>query len=260
MTAFSLEAFLSALRGAGGSTDRDVRVHDVLDSTSSELVRLLAAGAPPGTAVVAERQRAGRGRRGRSWFSPAVGNLYISLAVDCGERLERITRVPLAAGVAAVDAVAERCAPVPSLKWPNDLLVNDRKVGGILCEVSDPRARPGSVVVGLGLNLGVFEPPAELDGLAASLAIKEREAVAGEWAAGLERWVDRLRDPGQAAGLVQAWRARAEPFGRRVELDGASGVTVDLDSAGRLLVERDDGMVVAVVGGIVENVAATTPV
>ncbi|MBW2277223.1 MAG: biotin--[acetyl-CoA-carboxylase] ligase [Deltaproteobacteria bacterium] len=260
MTAFSRELFQARLGDAGGAADRDVRVHDGIDSTSSELARLLKKGTAAGAVVVAERQHAGRGRRGRSWFSPAAGNLYISLAVDCGRRPEAVTKLPLAAGVAAVDATIDRCEPAPVLKWPNDLLLNDRKVGGILCEVTDPRGRPGLVIVGLGLNLGEFDPPPELDGVAAGLAILDREAVAGAWITGVESWAERLRDPGQTAGLVQAWRERAEPFGRRVSVGEVTGVTLDLDSEGRLMIERDDGLVVAVVGGIVENVAATTPV
>jgi BirA family biotin operon repressor/biotin-[acetyl-CoA-carboxylase] ligase len=260
MTRFSQDLLTARLDEVGGGAPRQVCVLDEVDSTSSELARRLERGAPPGTVIVAETQRTGRGRRGRSWFSPAGDSLYLSLAVDCTTRLESVLELPLAAGVAAIDAIRPRCAPGPVLKWPNDLLVNDLKVGGILCEVNDPHARPGLVVVGLGLNLGRFRPPPELEGLAAGLDTAEREPLAADWIAGVERWARRLSRPGRTADLVQAWRERGEPFGRRVRVENVFGTTVDLDSMGRLLIEKDDGLVVAVVGGIVENVAATTPI
>jgi len=260
MSGFSRELFLRDLGAAGGETEREVRALAEVDSTSSELARLLGGGAAAGTVVVAESQRAGRGRQGRSWHSPAAGGLYISLAVDCGDRPGAVTRLPLAAGVAAVDAAVAAGAPAPVLKWPNDLVLNDRKVGGILCEVNDPRRAPGLVVVGLGLNLGRFDPPPELERIAAGLAVDEREVVAARWVVGVERWIAELARPGSEAGLVRAWRERAEPFGRRVRVGEVTGTTVDLDGQGRLLIARDDGLVVAVVGGIVENVAADAPV
>jgi BirA family biotin operon repressor/biotin-[acetyl-CoA-carboxylase] ligase len=259
MIGFSSTRLEAALAEAGARADRPLFLFEQVDSTSSELIRRLKGGAAPGTVVVAEEQLAGRGRQGRSWFSPAGAGLYLSLAVDCGERLEAVTGLPLAAGVAAADAVGRDSGAAPLLKWPNDLMVNDRKVGGILCEVSDPRERPAQVVIGLGLNLARFEPPPELEGRADGLGIGDREGLAAGWIAGVERWNARLQDPGETARLVRAWRERAEPFGRRVRIGDTTGVTVDLDSEGRLLVERDDGLVVAVVGGIVENVAAATP-
>lgn len=259
MTLLSRERLLAELADLGCAADRQVLVLDDIDSTSSELARLLKSGADPGTVVAAEQQRAGRGRQGRTWFSPPGGNLFVSLAVSCGSGAESVTAVPLAAGVAAVDAVSALGANAPLLKWPNDLLVNDLKVGGILCEVTDPRSLPGLMTVGLGLNLGRCELPPELDGLAGSLAVEGRERLAAAWIAGLEHRVARLGRPGQTAALVREWRERAEPFGRRVRVGEVVGVTVDLDAEGRLLIERDDGLVVAVVGGIVENVAATIP-
>jgi BirA family biotin operon repressor/biotin-[acetyl-CoA-carboxylase] ligase len=263
MTRFSAERFLTALGSGGHAADREVHALDAVDSTSSELVRRITAGAAVGTVVIAELQEQGRGRSGRSWFSPRGGGLYISLAVavDPGPD-SALTAVPLAAGVAAVDAVAQAGLEPPLLKWPNDLLVNDRKVGGILCEVADPRARPGIVVVGLGLNLGPMAFPDEL-GFAASLAeagsALAREPLAAAWVGRLEGWIGRIDEPQGRSPLIEAWRRRAEPFGRQVRVGDMEGETVDLDSSGRLLIRRADRMVVAVAGGIVENVATDEP-
>lgn len=240
---------------------REIVVHDTVGSTSTDLAARLAAGAAEGTVVVAERQSAGRGRSGRSWHSPGAGSLYLSIAVGApGGIDEQLTMVPLAAGVALVDALAEvgPGGEALRLKWPNDALLGDRKLAGILCEVPDPRRRPLVAVVGLGLNLGRDGFPDDLSASAVSLAerlgtVVAREPLAAGWIAGLERWCGRLAREGPPP-LIAAWRARAEPFGRRVRVGELQGTTVDLNDRGYLIIQRDDGTRVEVAGGIVERI------
>lgn len=243
----------AALAPGPGRPERDVAVHDELDSTSSELLRRLAAGdAAPGSLVVARAQTAGRGRLGRAWVSPP-GNLYASLAVAVlGPAAERIPLVPLAAGVAAVDALAASGVPGILLKWPNDLLRGGRKVGGILCEAPAVRGPSNAVVVGLGVNTGVAEFDGELAGTAACLGGADPRPALASWVAGLEAWAERISS-GEIGPLVAAWVARAEPFGRRVRTGDREGTTAGLDAAGRLLLETPSGEIVAVAGGIVED-------
>jgi BirA family biotin operon repressor/biotin-[acetyl-CoA-carboxylase] ligase len=259
--AFDPDRFRELLAGPAGGPARPVLVFDTLDSTSSELRRRLDEGAPVGTAVVAGSQTAGRGRVGRGWCSPPGGNLYLSVAVAVPPpETDNLTALPLAAGVAAVDALVAAGLEGVRLKWPNDLMADGRKLGGLLCEASDPRGRFLRVLVGIGVNLSA----APLDGdLGASAITAPRafgrapraEPVAAAFISGLERRLADLASGGRA-GLVAGWRSRAEPFGRRVRAGGVEGVTVDLDAEGRLLVRRDDGAIIPVAGGIVEGIAS----
>jgi BirA family biotin operon repressor/biotin-[acetyl-CoA-carboxylase] ligase len=256
---FSRQLLIEALARHGDRTPRQIVVHEEIGSTSTDLAERLEQGAPIGTVVVAERQHAGRGRRGRSWHSPRTGSLYLSVAVGApGGVDELLTMIPLAAGVAAVDALGDAGEPSGDLrlKWPNDLLLDGRKLAGILCEVPDPRRRPLVAVVGIGLNLGRTEFPAELEGAAVSLAEgrgagAEREPLAAAWLAALDRWAEQIGSSGPAA-IVAAWRERAEPFGRRVRVGELVGTTVDLNDHGHLIIQQDDGSRVEVSGGIVE--------
>jgi BirA family transcriptional regulator, biotin operon repressor / biotin---[acetyl-CoA-carboxylase] ligase len=254
---FDAGLFVGELERLGGRGRREVLAFEQIDSTSSELVREMRSGSGAGTFAVADEQSEGRGRLGRSWCSPAGGSLYASLIVELAA--DAATLVSLAAGVAAVDALERTGSPRPSLKWPNDLMLEGRKLGGILCEAPLPSDRPGALVVGIGLNLASAAFPPELEELAVALDdlgrdAPRRETLAAGWVFELERRVAELSEAGSAADLVRAWRERAEPFGRRVRVGRIEGRTAALDDEGRLLLEKDDGGTIAVVGGMVENV------
>ncbi len=257
-SAFDTGLFLERLAEHGAEATRTCVALESVDSTSAELARRLGHGAPVGTVVVAGSQTHGRGRSGRDWCSPPGGNLYLSVAVAVPPpEAGNLTAVPLAAGLAAVDALAATGLTDIRLKWPNDLLVGGRKLGGILCEAHDPRSRPLVVIVGIGVNLSDAPLHADLAGVAISAPevlgrAARAEPAAAAFVAGLERLLDDLPGRGRA-GLVERWKARAEPFGRRVVADGVAGTTVDLDRQGRLLVRGNDGRTVAIAGGIVEG-------
>ncbi len=257
MTGFSKDRFFAQLERMGRSSDRRVSIHERIDSTSDELKRCLRDGAPVGTVVIASSQTGGRGRNRKPWYSPPNGSLYMSMSVSvAGEPVENLPLIPLAAGIAAIDALEDAGGTRPTLKWPNDLMVNDRKLGGILCEAPDINARPVIAVVGLGLNTGGADFPDDLDGIAIDLAavadrVPPLPLIAARWVSGVERWNERIGKGGRA-DLVRAWRERAEAFGRLVRVGDAEGRTVNLDERGQLLVEKNDGEVVAVPGGIVE--------
>jgi BirA family transcriptional regulator, biotin operon repressor / biotin---[acetyl-CoA-carboxylase] ligase len=242
------------IRLRSGRAKREIAAFAEIDSTSTELKRRLVAGAAvEGALVVASAQTAGRGRLGRAWASPPSGNLYASLAVCVdGPAEERVPLVPFAAGVAAVDALAAHTASGVRLKWPNDLLLGGRKLGGILCEMPALRGERCALVVGLGVNTGRCDFPPELAGTAVCLGGADPLPVLAQWVARLEAWVERL-SRGEIAPLIEAWRERAEPFGRRVRVGDHEGTTVGLDAGGRLLLETSSGEVVSVAGGIVED-------
>ncbi len=257
MTGFPKDRFIAQLERMGRSSDRRVLIHERIDSTSDELKRCLRDGAPAGTVVIASAQTGGRGRNRKPWYSPPNGNLYMSMSVLVeGEPVENLPLIPLAAGIAAIDALEDAGGTRPTLKWPNDLMVNDRKLGGILCEAPDINTRPVIAVVGLGLNTGGADFPGELDGIAIDMAavadrVPPLPLIAARWVAGVESWNERIEKGGRA-DLVRAWRERAEAFGRMVRVGEVEGRAVDLNERGQLLIEKNDGTVVAVPGGIVE--------
>ncbi|MGO8919049.1 MAG: biotin--[acetyl-CoA-carboxylase] ligase [Stellaceae bacterium] len=216
-----------------------------LDSTNAEAKRQAASGAPAGTLISAKAQRAGRGRRGRSWVS-APGNLYLSILL----RPERSAAVAAQLGFAAALAVGEAVLPLLpdaaelAYKWPNDVLVGGRKISGILLESQAAgEGRIDWLVVGIGVNLASF--PETSDYPATSLAAAGAapvtveallEAVARAFHFWYERWLEHGFAP-----LRQAWLARArglgEPIRVRLPQGESEGRFAGLDGDGALLLE-----------------------
>jgi BirA family transcriptional regulator, biotin operon repressor / biotin---[acetyl-CoA-carboxylase] ligase len=207
------------------------RVHyRVTDSTNARARSLAIAGAPHGAVVTAGEQSAGRGRQGRTWSAAPGRALLCSIVIR-----DPVPLLPLAAGV----AVAEVVGPLARLKWPNDVLVEGRKVAGILVE---GRPQEGWAVVGIGLNvaLRVADFPAELRETAGTLGRSPADveptlvAVLGR----LEEWISVDSDL-----LVRSVRDRDALYGRGVRWADGRGVGAGIDAEGRLLVATDGGTV-----------------
>lgn len=183
-------------------------------STNDEAARLARAGARHGTVVIAETQRAGRGREGRAWASPKGRGLYLSLVVRPRLPLADVPPMTLAIGIGVCDAIRAMGAR-GVLKWPNDVLVGTKKISGVLVEAQSQGARLESVVVGIGVNLTtplLGEAPPEVIARATSLEAStggpiDREAFISILLAHVEHWVDHYT----AVGLdevIPAWTAR----------------------------------------------------
>ncbi|MCG6862334.1 MAG: bifunctional biotin--[acetyl-CoA-carboxylase] ligase/biotin operon repressor BirA [Chromatiaceae bacterium] len=139
-------------------------IYDDIDSTNSHLMREAQKGAPSGTLCFAERQRAGRGRRGRTWVSPFGTNLYLSLLWRYPLGPSALGGLSLAAGTAVAGVLETEGVPDIALKWPNDVLWRRRKLAGLLLEVAGEAQGPSLVVVGLGLNTHLdADQAAEID-------------------------------------------------------------------------------------------------
>ena len=132
-----------------------------VDSTNAEAMRQLDQGIRPGTLYTAEQQTAGRGRRGRHWVSPFGRNLYVSLVWEFGQGAAALEGLSLAVGVAVARALEHCNLPPVQLKWPNDVLHDNRKLGGILLEMAGDAAGTCQVVVGVGLNVAMPEAAAQ---------------------------------------------------------------------------------------------------
>jgi len=233
-------------------------------STNSDAMAAARDGAPEGAVVVADHQSAGRGRLGRTWTAPPGASLLVSVLLR--PQAEVVGAVAMAVGLAMAEAVEELTGVAPGLKWPNDLLLDDRKLAGILAEADWPAGSTASsgwraprdgermvVVVGVGVNVNWPDTlPDDLAETATALNhVVGHDVDRGELLVAFLRRLDghygALVEARSAAasGLLDAWRARSATLGRRVRVDlGSSdveGTAVDVDAEGHLVVESDDG-------------------
>ncbi len=233
--------------------------HEELASTN-DLAKVLAdEGAVHGEVVIAERQTAGRGRRGRVWLSPPRKNLYLSVVLRPDLPPQRASELTLVASVALCEAIREAGVEA-SIKWPNDILVGGRKVAGILTEMAAEPDAVQWVVVGIGVNLNARPEdfPDDLRGRATSLAVERRQPVpralfAAALLARLEEWVERHAEDGFEP-IRKAWKERSVTLGCRVQAqaDGrdVEGVAEDVDGSGALLLRTAGGLVRVVAGDV----------
>ncbi len=217
LTREAVEAGL-ATRAVG----RPLEVHGSVGSTNDLARQAARGGAPEGFAVLADEQTAGRGRLGRRWLSPPGVNLYCSVVLRPDIPARLAPQLTLLGGVAvAVAALAEGL--LPTLKWPNDLLLADRKAAGVLAELElGPGGGVGFVILGLGLNLNLqpADLPPELAAEATSFAAVlgrpvDRAAVARRLLEALDAWLDRYRRHGFAP-VREAWSRLGALSGRRL--------------------------------------------
>ena len=233
-----------------------VRVYPVIDSTNEEARRLLSAGeAEDGMLLVANHQTAGKGRQGHSFYSPADTGLYLTLIRTDPEVLDPawLSRLTLAAAVAASEAIEQCTATRPLIKWVNDLYLGGKKVTGILTEsVGWAGDRPEAVLIGIGINCSTVHFPEDLLETAGSLlagsdensdeTLDRTRLAACVW----ERLTDRTEHLMEEE-LLEAYRARSLLTGKRVRFtrNGLSytGIAKDIDEHGRLLVELTSAII-----------------
>jgi BirA family transcriptional regulator, biotin operon repressor / biotin---[acetyl-CoA-carboxylase] ligase len=221
-----------------------------LGSTSDQLKELAAGSVPEGTIVIAEEQKAGRGREGNSWYSPPGVGLYLSLLLRPLASPIKMQGLTLALGCAAAKTL-ENAAGVPvEIKWPNDLYCKGRKLGGILTESEMSQDQVGSVIIGLGLNLNNQMLPLELCETATSLELESgrhifREDLLIALLNALEQDYQRFRERGFSAFmdelrprffLNQKWVLITGDDGRHQK-----GVVTGFDAQGALLLIDQEG-------------------
>lgn len=252
----------AALRAAlvvDGGPWTEVEVVEHTGSTNADVVQAAASGLPEGLVVVAEHQSAGRGRVGRAWEAPPRSGLTFSVLLrPPAETRPQWGWLPLLTGL-AVAAAAERIGAIEArLKWPNDVLVGERKLAGILAEVSGD-----AVVVGVGLNVSLREDELPVPN-ATSLALEgalvvDRDPVLRAVLRELARTYGEWRAAGAdatRAGLLAAYRGMCATLGRDVTVhlpDGAtrSGRAVAVDETGQLVLDTPDGRVTLAAGDVV---------
>jgi len=238
---------------------RDIMSLDETDSTNLRAKDLAAGGAPEGTIVVAGTQTEGRGRKGRTWFSPSGGGVYISLILRPLLAPSEAPRITLMTGVAAAEAIISLTRLDARIKWPNDILVRGKKIAGILTEISTEMDRIDYVVVGVGLNVNI-QRESLAEGLrerATSILMETGESFSrvGLLKAFLkhfERYYKILQDKGFEP-IRNRWKELSDNIGQRVSVeligDVRTGRVVDIDPDGLLILEDDQGSIQRIASG-----------
>jgi len=230
-----------------------------IDSTNSHARRLAETGAPEGEVVIAERQFEGRGRLGRSWESPPYSNLYFSLLLRPALAPVHAPQMTLMAAVALADTVAAFVVEPPAIKWPNDILLQGKKVAGILTESSCDAKHIEFVILGIGVNLNFPRErmPETIRDRATSLMevggkTFSRENFLRRLIQDLDRCYGILEDFGFDA-IAPRWEAYFALRGRRVRVEMVdeviSGTATGIDGDGALLLEAEDGVLRRVLAG-----------
>jgi BirA family transcriptional regulator, biotin operon repressor / biotin---[acetyl-CoA-carboxylase] ligase len=229
-----------------------------VDSTNRVALELGHAGEPEGAVILGEEQTAGRGRAGRAWQSERAAGIYVTLLLRPKLAPVQAPLLTMMAGLSAHAAIQAQTGLTVDLKWPNDLLIEGKKVGGILTEM---HAEPGQVrfvIVGIGLNVNQEKFPAELAASATSLRV-----ASGQPQSRLELLVRLLREferdyndflsEGPGAVIVRFTHVSSYAQGKRVRVSNGkenfTGTTAGLGPEGLLLVKRDNGQVTTVIAG-----------
>ena len=221
-----------------------------IDSTMHEASRLAGQGAPNNTIVVADRQTAGVGRQGHSWHSEAGNGLYASFVLRIPVAVSDVPIVTLALGLAAADAITKTSGLACDLRWPNDVLIDGKKVCGILTQLHGP-----AIVAGIGINVNHQEFPPEIADLATSLKIASgrehsRELLLGHLSSAVQTFTAVLVHEGKDALLRLFQNASSYVRGRRVLVDNAViGTTAGLNRDGFLILKKDDGTETLILAG-----------
>jgi len=253
---FDLHTLAASL--AGTIFDGKLHFSPVTDSTNTDALAAARAGAPHGSVYFADEQLSGRGRGDHAWHSAAGEGLYLSVLLRPALPAARLPVLPLAAGLAAANAIRDTASPSVDIRWPNDLLIGPRKVGGILVEAKTDGSAVAFAVVGIGVNVHQRSFATDLSTPATSLDLEthrrmSRQALLVCLLKSLQRETEELLDSTAVESILRrVQEASTWVCGRNVEVHGpqaCTGVTAGLDGNGFLQVRTDAGVVTTVQTG-----------
>ncbi len=234
-----------------------VHYFEAVASTNDVAKELAAQEAPEGTLVVAEAQSRGRGRLGRQWASPPGAGLYVSLVLRPVLPPTEMAQITLTTAVAVARALNRVTGVTPGIKWPNDLLMGGKKLGGILTEMETESEQIRHLVVGLGLNVTNDAFPAEIADIATSLVLATGRRHSRVRL--LQAWLEEFEElyglflAHEFAGILNEWRRLAVTLGQQVTVRQGprviQGKALEVAPDGALLVETAAGVVVRVTSG-----------
>jgi BirA family biotin operon repressor/biotin-[acetyl-CoA-carboxylase] ligase len=228
---------------------KNIVYEETVGSTMDAAFRLGMEGEPEGTVVCAESQTKGKGRLGRHWSSPKYKGLYASIILRPQLSPAQVSQLTLLSAVAVCDGVRSATQLPVAIKWPNDLLLHNKKVAGILTEMSAEMDRVRFIVVGIGLNVNT--PASQLPSGASSLKQEahkgfDRVRLFQEILRSMERWYERFQKHG-FNDAIQQWKAYSSTIGQRVRVcdqqGDIEGDAVDVDENGSLIIRSDAGII-----------------
>ena len=244
---------------AGKFIGRPLYYYPEIGSTNDEAFRLGIAGAPEGTAVIADSQTKGKGRLQRVWHSPPGSNIYTSILLRPNYSPDQAPQISIAAGVAVAEIINEYCPGQVQLKWPNDVLLNKKKVCGILAQMKTSADVIDFVVVGMGINvnIGYNQLPQDIRTIATSLAIETGREIARleliiSLYENLAKWYKELTQRGFDA-IKEKWLNLAPMINQDVQImfrnGGVRGKALGLDDDGSLIILTANNETVKVSAG-----------
>jgi len=241
------------------------RIHHFFrtDSTNRVALELGYANEPEGAVVLAEEQTAGRGRAGRNWHSERAAGIYVTLLLRPKISPVQAPLLTMMAGLSAYTAIQAQTGLQPDVKWPNDLMLNGKKVGGILTEMHSEPTAVRFVIVGIGINVNQEKFPGELSGIATSLRAEtgkthSRLELLARLLREFENDYNRFLRDGSSSVTERFAQVSSYARGKRVRVTNGHesyvGVTAGLRPEGLLQVQRDDGTLAIVLAGDVSEV------
>jgi BirA family biotin operon repressor/biotin-[acetyl-CoA-carboxylase] ligase len=244
---------------AGSFIGHKIHFYPDIDSTNTEAFNLAAAGAPEGTVVIADSQTKGRGRMQRVWHSPSGSNIYTSLILRPNLKPDRVPQISILAGVAVAEIMDNFCPGMVNLKWPNDVLLNGKKVCGILAQMKTSASRVDFIILGIGINININynRLPQDIKNSATSLAIEtdrkiSRQELIIDLYENLAKWYKKLIADGFST-VKEKWLSMAPMIGKRVQITSGdeviSGKALGIDEQGSLLLLTAEGRKIKISAG-----------
>ena len=259
LSELSIKEIRDGLSNRNATIGSEIVFFRLIGSTNTEAARLASKGQREGTVIIADSQTEGRGRLGRTWVSPAGKNLYLSIIVRPAIPPREASILTLMSAVAFTSAI-QRLSSVPvSIKWPNDLMVADKKIGGILTEMKADADSINYVVIGMGINLNLdtSDMPDSIRESATSVmlqagSLQSRTEYALEIIKSMDYWYTILRESGKCP-IIESWQRLSSTAGRAVTVTTGevklTGLAEGIDTEGLLLLRLGDNSVIKIRSG-----------
>lgn len=233
------------IAGTKGSIVKEILLYETVDSTNTVAELLAKKEKAEGTVILAETQMKGKGRFGRSWLSPPFGNIYMSIILRPRIEPKDITLITFVSSIASATALRKVSGVDATIKWPNDLIVSNKKIGGILTDVHIIEKRLKYIVTGIGLNInmGSSELPSEIKDIATSLKIEtgrtySRTKILIEVLNEIDKWYRILKETNRKE-ILEEWKLLNSTLGREVVITTGRGTFRGLAES-----INDEGMLV----------------
>ena len=233
-------------------------MYDEIDSTNTQIKRLAEEDAPHGTLAVADYQSKGKGRRGHAWDSPHGSAIYMSILFRPDIRPDRASMLTLVIGLSVAQAIRSNLGVQAQIKWPNDIVLNGKKLVGILTEMSAQMNYIEYLVTGIGINASLREFPEELADKATSLQKEighkvNRSALIAECMKKIEENYETFVKTQDLSGMMEAYQEVLVNQDQQVRVlepgHEYTGIAIGINAMGELLVEREDGTITEVYAG-----------